>query len=142
MTNIERIRTVLDGKLPSDRLPRIEWAAWWGDTLNKWYEQGLTREVSWDRLQTYFGLDYMRRIWMPLQKPSCPRPASHGAPIMEDEADYEVLKAHLFPTEAVQPLWVLEKLSFGITSMPSALSLFISERIFSTLQVPSMASSG
>lgn len=100
MTNVERIRTVLDGRLPSDRLPRIEWAAWWGDTLNKWYEQGLTREVSWDRLQTYFGLDYMRRIWMPLKKPSCPRPASHGAPIMEDETDYEALKAHLFPTEA------------------------------------------
>lgn len=96
MTNTERFNAVFNFE-KTDRLPMVEWAAWWGDTLNEWYKQGLTKEVRWDRLQNYFGLDYMRRIWMPLEKRDCPKPPSHGAPIIEDEDDYENIKKYLYP---------------------------------------------
>ncbi|MBQ0125276.1 MAG: hypothetical protein KBS59_03010 [Clostridiales bacterium] len=99
MTNVERFNAAF-GFEKADRLPIIEWAAWWGDTLNKWYEQGLTREYSWDRLQNYFGLDYMRRIWMPLEKRGCPRPETHGAPLIFDESEYESFRdKYLFPSQ-------------------------------------------
>ena len=97
MNSVERLNAVFDFK-KTDRLPMIEWAAWWGDTLKNWMDQGLTTEYTWDRLQNYFGLDYMRRIWMPLQKRGCPRPKSHGAPLIETAEDYENFKQYLYPT--------------------------------------------
>lgn len=78
MKNVERFNAVMNFEKP-DRLPVMEWAGWWGDTLNRWYDEGLSREIPWDRIQTHLGLDFIRRIWMPLETPDCPRPASHGA---------------------------------------------------------------
>lgn len=98
MTNVERIKAVLNFE-KVDRLPVTEWAGWWNDTINRWYDEGLSRDIPWDRIQTNLGLDYMRRIWMPLTTPECPRPASHGAPIMYDEKDYENLKQYLYPSK-------------------------------------------
>lgn len=97
MTNTDRFSAVLNFR-PVDRLPVVEWAAWWGDTVNAWLSQGLTHEVPYDKLQTYFGLDCMRRVWMPLTSASCPRPQSHGAPLIYDEDDYENFKKYLYPT--------------------------------------------
>lgn len=96
MTNVERIKAVLNFE-KADRLPVVEWAGWWTDTINRWYGEGLSRQIPWDRIQSHFGLDFMRRIWMPLTTDDCPRPASHGAPIMYDEKDYENLKKYLYP---------------------------------------------
>lgn len=97
MTNTERFLKTLNFE-KTDRLPIVEWAAWWGATLDRWHAEGLTQEISWDRLQNYFGLDYMRRIWMPLEKRCCPKPASHGAPLIFEEDEYEDFKEkYLFP---------------------------------------------
>lgn len=97
MTNVERIKAILDFK-KVDRMPVCEWAGWWGATLDRWYGEGLSRDIPWDRIQTHLGLDFMRRVWMPLECDDCPRPASHGAPLMCDEKDYEELKKHLYPS--------------------------------------------
>ena len=35
MKNVERFNAVMNFEKP-DRLPVIEWAGWWGDTLNRW----------------------------------------------------------------------------------------------------------
>ncbi|MCQ2770799.1 MAG: hypothetical protein MJ236_03255 [Clostridia bacterium] len=97
MTNVERFNAAFSFE-KTDRLPKIEWAAWWGATIENWFQQGLTREYSWDRLQEYFGLDYMRRIWMPLQNKECPKPKTHGAPLIFEEEEYEEFRdKYLFP---------------------------------------------
>ena len=38
MTSRERLSAVLSGE-KADRLPVIEWAGWWEQTLEKWKEQ-------------------------------------------------------------------------------------------------------
>ncbi len=81
----------------ADRLPMLEWASWWGETVERWWREGLSKEIPWDRIQTHFGLDYIRRVWMPLTTPDCPRPVSHGAPIIESEEEYEAFKRYLYP---------------------------------------------
>ena len=40
MTNVERFAAALAGE-PVDRLPRVEWAPWWQETLDRWYTEGL-----------------------------------------------------------------------------------------------------
>lgn len=98
MKNVERFNAVMNFE-KTDRLPVMEWAGWWGDTLNRWYDEGLSREIPWDRIQTHLGLDFIRRIWMPLETPDCPRPASHGAPLIYTSEDYDAFKKYLYPNE-------------------------------------------
>ena len=99
MNNVERFNAVLNFEKPDDRLPVVEWASWWPDTIRRWVNEGLTQTEPWDEIQTNLGLDYIQRIWMPLTTPDCPRPASHGAPLIESEEDYEAFKKYLYPNE-------------------------------------------
>jgi uroporphyrinogen-III decarboxylase len=99
MTNVERFHAVMNFEKP-DRLPMYEWAGWWGATLDRWYEEGLPREIPWDRIQTHFGLDFIRRIWMPLETADCPRPKVHGGPLIESAEEYEAFKKYLYPDES------------------------------------------
>ncbi len=96
MTNVERFHAVMNFKKP-DRLPMIEWASWWNETIDRFRSEGLDPDIPWDRIQTHFGLDYIRRIWMPLLCPDCPRPKAHGAPLIESADDYDDFKKYLFP---------------------------------------------
>jgi uroporphyrinogen-III decarboxylase len=101
MTNRERIQAVLNFKKPDDRLPMTEWATWWNLTLEAWYKQGLDRNIPWDKICVELGLDYQRQFWFPSRSGSCPAPKSHGAPIMESEADYDALLPFLYPENGI-----------------------------------------
>ena len=96
MTNRERFIAVLNGEKP-DRLPVVEWASWWDQTVNKWMEQGMPQPEGDDPIQRFYGLDPLRQIWISPRAGSCPQPKGHGAALMTDEADYEALKPHLYP---------------------------------------------
>ncbi len=98
MNNVTRFNAVMNFE-KTDRLPLIEWASWWPDTVHRWYNEGLSQEIRWDLIQTHFGLDYIQRIWMPLLKPGSPRPKSHGAPLIYSEEDYDAFKQYLYPDE-------------------------------------------
>ena len=103
MTNRERFQAVLSHRLPDDRLPAIEWATWWDLTLNRWHGEGLDPALSGDALFEALDLDVHRQYWLRDTAPDCPRPAHHGAAIMEDEADYDRLKPFLYPEDAIEP---------------------------------------
>jgi hypothetical protein len=96
MTTVERFQAVMNFE-KSDRLPVLEWAGWWGATLDRWYGEGLSKDIPWDRIQTHLGLDFIRRIWMPLETPDCPKPAFHGGPLIESEEEYAAFKKYLYP---------------------------------------------
>lgn len=100
MTNRERFLCVLNGKMPDDRLPMIEWAGWWDLTRKRWDKEGLPLSISGLDAYHELGLDETRQFWFPHKKPNCPQPASNGAPIMENAADYEKIKPFLYPEEA------------------------------------------
>jgi len=60
--NTERFRNVLLRK-PVDRLPMIEWAPWWEKTTDRWYAQGLPKDVQGTvAIQRYFGLDAFAQV--------------------------------------------------------------------------------
>lgn len=112
MNHVERFRALMEGK-PVDRLPMIEWAVWWNETLDRWRGEGLKtfdntnlfagRSIQAnycpDRYSLYehFGLDMYYQYWFESRATNCPHPAAHGAPVISDEDDYERIKPFLYP---------------------------------------------
>jgi len=45
MNHVERFRAVMNFQ-PVDRLPCWEWAMWWDETIRRWHEEGLPRELK------------------------------------------------------------------------------------------------
>ena len=103
MNNRERFRRVMNFE-PVDRLPAIEWATWWDKTIAAWQEQGLEPEQyegmsAGESLQKQFGLDLHQQCWLGITTAATPRPASHGAPVITSEEDYERILPTLYPAE-------------------------------------------
>jgi hypothetical protein len=81
-----------------DRLPILEWATWWDQTINRWHAEGLPQElIDADEIRQYLGLDSHRQYWISSLSPSCPPPAGHGMPIITDRNSYLEVKEHIFP---------------------------------------------
>jgi len=101
MNTRERFQAVMNFQ-PFDRLPMVEWAGWWNQTIERWHEEGLPADVT-DRYDIcrHFGLDVYLQDWTPALRPGCPQPASHGAGILGAVDSYEDLRQHLFPWPVV-----------------------------------------
>ena len=101
VTNRRRFKHIMNFK-PADRLPMIEWATWWDKTIARWKEEGLPETMNDPaEIRESLGLDVYRQYWYRGKKPTCPPPASHGAPLIPDIAGYRALKKHLYPKEPV-----------------------------------------
>lgn len=101
MTARERFRRTLAFE-QADRLPMIEWATWWDKTVDRWLSEGLEipEEAPFtqcDRIKRALGLDLDMQFWMDPIPESAPKPARHGAPLVESLTDYEALKPLLYP---------------------------------------------
>ncbi len=106
MNTRERFESAMNFK-PFDRLPIIEWAAWWDRTIQRWHSEGLPETVT-DRyaICKHFGLDVYKQDVILTCADNCPEPASHGAGIITCEADYEQILPYLYPADAVDvELW-------------------------------------
>ena len=85
-----------------DALPMIEWAAWWDQTLDRWKKEGLPADISWDGSLEHFGLDKMICFGPDTISDQCPKPAAHGAGIMEDEKTYEAIRPYLYQEKSIE----------------------------------------
>ena len=106
MNTRERFHAVM-GFRPFDRLPVVEWAGWWDQTLARWHREQLPATLL-DRYEIcrHFGLDLYRQEWFRPRRPTCPSPPAHGAGILADEAGYAAVRPHLYPAPAVsRQLW-------------------------------------
>jgi len=74
---------------PAPRLPRVEWAAWWDKTIQRWEGEGLPR-LGWEDSLRHFGLDIMRGLF-----------ADPGAEPVQTMADYERLRPKLYAKERI-----------------------------------------
>jgi len=101
MTTAERFQAVMNFR-PYDRLPVVEWAGWWDQTIARWHGESRPAELT-DRyaICEHFGLDVYLQDWIRPRGPDCPRPASHGAPLVGSMDEYEQLLPHLYPWPAV-----------------------------------------
>jgi hypothetical protein len=101
LTPCERFRACMNFQ-PFDRLPMVEWAGWWNQTIDRWHGEGLPVSLT-DRYDIcrHFGLEVYRQDWFRSRGPGCPAAPSHGAGILADEAGYDAVRPHLFPLPAV-----------------------------------------
>lgn len=101
MNTRERFHAVMNFA-PFDRLPILEWAGWWGATIDRWHGEELPSELT-DRYDIceHFGLDVYKQDWFASVDRGCPQPVSHGSGILESEADYERILPHLYPASPV-----------------------------------------
>ena len=112
------MRAVLSLEMPEDRLPAIEWASWWNETLRAWRAQGLPEELSFLEIAPYLGLDQHVQFWLPHRAPDCPEPPYHGGPRAEDEAGYEALLPYLYAQEGAGCARLGEATGAFLTSAP------------------------
>ncbi len=101
MTPRERFLSVLRFQRPDDRMPMVEWAAWWDQTIARWRTEGLSAELDWQGSLDHFGLDTLICIPIVATSARCPHPAHHGAGIIANEADYDALLPALYTDEAI-----------------------------------------
>ena len=101
MTTRERFQALMNFQ-PFDRLPIVEWAGWWDQTITRWHSESLPVQVV-DRYDVcrHFGLDIYYQGHIPVTKPGCPSPQAHGAGIVETEDDYERIRECLYPWPVV-----------------------------------------
>lgn len=99
MNTVERFEKVMRFE-PVDRLPMMEWAFYWNETTDRWYKEGLPRDVQPHRdICVYLGMDSYRQLWVPLRTENCPVPPHHGAALIHNTEDYEKFLPHLFPSK-------------------------------------------
>jgi len=94
MNQLERFRAVMQFQ-PVDRLPRVEWASWWDKTVERWHGEGLAVTERY-AMYDHFGLDPYWQYWFGTRRPGYPE-MPHGQGAVRDLADYERLKAYLYP---------------------------------------------
>ncbi|MDD5726957.1 MAG: uroporphyrinogen decarboxylase family protein [Victivallales bacterium] len=95
MNTRERFQAVMNFR-PFDRLPVIEWATWWTQTIERWEAEGLPAGMDNYGIMCYFGLDLHHQDWIGPRSPQCPAPSGHGRPIISTAGDYDRLRPHLF----------------------------------------------
>lgn len=106
MNTRQRFKAIVNFE-PFDRLPLLEWASWWNETISRWHGEGLPGNLNdYYEICDYFGMDIYRQQWVRIRHPDCPRPAYHGSGIVENEEGYEAVRRFLYPTDAVDVrLW-------------------------------------
>ena len=104
MNNRERFHAIVKG-LPFDRLPIIEWAEWWDQTIARWHAESLpAHPTSRYDICEHFGLDVWWQGWWCPTAQGAPSPAHHGAGIVASEADYNRLRPFFFQIRDRWPL--------------------------------------
>jgi len=88
----------LNGELPEDRLPILEWATWWDKTIERWRGEGLPADLDWNGVKRYFEHDMDYQCWFGGFAPGAfGAPTVHGQGWIDDEAGYERLLPYLYP---------------------------------------------
>lgn len=99
MNHVERFRAVMNFQ-PVDRLPRWEWAMWWDETIARWHNEGLPRELKFSRvfdIAQYFGLDPYQQFWFSTTEATIEATQHHVEGVVANMDDYRRVKPRLYP---------------------------------------------
>jgi hypothetical protein len=99
MNHVERFRAVMDFQ-PVDRLPRWEWAMWWDETIARWHNEGLPRDLKFSQvieIAEYFGLDPYQQFWFSTTDSTIEATQHHVEGIVSNMDDYLRVRPQLFP---------------------------------------------
>lgn len=118
MTNRERFQAIMNFQ-PFDRLPILEWAEWWDQTIERWYEEGLPKNLT-DRYSIcqHFGLDIFKQDWFSICNSECPEEKEHGYGIITSEKEYDNILPFLYPEDSLDKVkwerWAQEHASGNV----------------------------
>lgn len=98
MTVRERFKKILNFE-HVDMLPRIEWAAWWGDTVNRWKTEGLDPSFNTEQTLDYFNMDNLVCIGI---TPAHPSSSIHGGGVVTCEDDYRKIRETAYSDAVIQ----------------------------------------
>ena len=99
MNHVERFRAVMNFQ-PVDRLPCWEWAMWWDETIRRWHNEGLPRELKFSQvfdIARHFGLDPYQQYWFSTTDPTIEATQHHVEGIVANMDDYLRVRPQLFP---------------------------------------------
>jgi hypothetical protein len=84
---------------PVDRLPKWEWAMWWGQTLARWQSEGLPAQLGDDvfAIHKYFGLDPYKQFWFGTSDPATEDIQHKVEGRVSNPGDYQRVRRYLFP---------------------------------------------
>jgi hypothetical protein len=102
MNHVERFKAVMKFQ-GVDRLPRIEWAMWWDETIARWHTEGLPSSLKDSDIfgiSQYFGLDPYLQYWFSTTQATAEAAQHHTEGGVSCMDDYLKLKPHLFPCHA------------------------------------------
>jgi uroporphyrinogen-III decarboxylase len=100
MTPRQRFLATLNFDKSVDKLPLVEWAAWWDLTINRWKLEGLPKDIDWDASLDYFGLDKLICLGMAGgASGDCPQTISR---VVTDEKAYEALRPYLYAKSTIE----------------------------------------
>ena len=97
------MKKVLNFEMPS-RVPCVEWCMWWDKTLSVWEEQSMPPGMDDFALYDYFGLDKNVQFWLDHYSNECPKPVHQARGLIENEADYDAIRAHILRDDAVSSI--------------------------------------
>lgn len=100
-----------------DRLPRWEWAMWWDQTIARWHEEGLPREIKFSQvfdIARFLGLDPYQQFWFSTTDSTIEATQHHVEGVVADMDDYLLVRPRLFPDhrkaiEAMRPWAALQR---------------------------------
>lgn len=92
----------LNFRAPSERLPMVEWAAWWDLTFNRWRGEGLPEDITWEGSLAHFGLDPLYCLAICGCGPGTPAPAGHGQGIIGPDRSYDDILPYLYSDAGIE----------------------------------------
>ena len=96
MNHVERFNALMNFQ-EVDRLPKIEWAGYWGLSTDRWREEGLDPKIEGaEHMREHLGLDPYSQFWMAPGSKETPKPTHHGSGILKDEAEYDAMLHTLY----------------------------------------------
>ena len=101
MNNRDRVINTLNFKKVDDRLPMVEWAGWWDKTLERFRQEGISRDINPNELREHLGLDMFRQFWVS-PKTTEFRKLNNTLNKVTDMKSYEKLKKLLYGKDAIE----------------------------------------
>ena len=98
MTTRERVRKVLNFE-PVDAFPKIEWAAWWDQTVDRWKQEGLPGEMGTSEILEYFGMEDMICI---MASPRIPEKIDIGDGYVHSMEEYMMWREELYADQIIE----------------------------------------
>ncbi|NLC68180.1 MAG: hypothetical protein GX754_05225 [Clostridiaceae bacterium] len=102
MTPRQRFLSTINFQKNMDRLVMVEWAAWWGQTVDRWKQEGLPDELDTEGILDYFGFDKLLCITARGINKQAPKPSFHGGGRIEDEQSYNEIKKYLYTDDIIE----------------------------------------